>query len=287
MQSRDLRCSFETTLCLRLRTCEIVYGCIKLAMTTLKWGSDVADQRVCEAVQKHYPGQQLQLNAATANLVRDVMVRYFRSNQPAVVPAATHKAAPTPQPGGGSGEAGASSARHLPLVPGSVSTPAVPAPSAAAAPSACAASSAAVGDASSSSEHAAYDASVCTTAPFPSPPPCRQDWAVGCEYGVSGRSCMHVMTRYCLGSVDVLACSCSSWLEAPIPRHLRTCTHLRKALGDRAELLRIGHENLARMAVAAKIASLIATKRKADGSPQENKENKRMKVETQAGGQGA
>jgi hypothetical protein len=98
---------------------------------------------------------------------------------------------------------------------------------------------------------------------------------------------MHVMTRYCLGSVDVLACSCSSWLEAPIPRHLRTCTHLRKALGDRAELLRIGHENLARMAVAAKIASLIATKRKADGSPQENKENKRMKVETQAGGQGA
>jgi len=287
--SNYLKISFETTLCLRLKTCEIVYGCIKLALATLKWTSDVADHRVCEAVQKHYPGQQLQLNAATASLVRDVMMRYFKANQPAVVPAATPTAAPAPQPGGGSGEAGASSARPLPLVPGSVSTPApaVPASSAAAAPSACAASSAAVGNACSSHEHAADDASVCTSAPFPAPPPFREDWAEGFEYGVNGRSSVHVVTRYCLGSVDVLACSCSSWLEAPIPKHLRTCIHLRRVLGDRAELLRIGHENLARVTVAAKIASLVATKRKVDGSPQDNRENKKIKAEAQAGSQGA
>jgi hypothetical protein len=276
-------CSFETTLCLRLRICEIVFGCIKLAMSTLKWTSDVADQRVCEAVQKYYPGQQLQLNAATANLVRDVMMKYFKANQPAVLSAATPTAPPHPQPGGGSGEAGASSARHLPLVPGSVSNsaPLVSAASSAAAASmSCAASSGDVGDACSSNELAAGDASVCTSAP--PPPPHREDWIEGFEYGVIGRNRVHIVTKYCLGSIDVMCCSCSAWFESPIPRHLRTCIHLRRALGDRAEILRIGHEYLARVSVAAKIASLVANKRKSDGSPHDGRDNKKVKAEQQA-----
>ncbi len=280
---RDLSCSFETTLCLRLRTCEIVFGCIKLAMSTLKWTSDVADQRVCEAVEKHYPGQQLQLNAATANLVRDVMMKYFKANQPAVLSAATPTAAPPSQPGGGSGEAGASSARHLPLVPGSVSNPAPlasAASSATAAPISCAASSGDVGDVCSSSEHAAGDVSACTS--VPPPPPHREDWIEGFEYGVIGRSRVHLVTKYCLGSLDVLCCSCSAWFESPVPKALRTCVHLRRALGDRAEILRIGHEYLARVSIAAKIASLVATKRKADASPHDGRDNKKVKADQQA-----
>ena len=71
-------------------------------------------------------------------------------------------------------------------------------------------------------------------------------------------------------------------MEAPASKHLRRCVHLRRALGDRAEILRIGHEYLARLSVAAKIASLVATKRKADGSPHESKENRKVKVEAQA-----
>jgi hypothetical protein len=36
------------------------------------------------------------------------------------------------------------------------------------------------------------------------------------------------------------------------------------------------------VSVAAKIASLVATKRKADGSPHDSKENRKIKVEAQA-----
>jgi len=287
---RDVLRSFETTLCLRLRTCEIIYGCIKLALTTLKWTSDVADDRVCQAIQKHCPGQQLQLNAATAGLVREIIVRFLKANQPAVVPTATPTAAtPVFQPGGGSGEAGASSARNLPLVPGSVSNPAphASAPlSAAVQPISCAASSGDLGNACSSSEHGAGNLSVCTSAPFPAPPPYREDWVEGFEYGVYGRNGVHLVTKYSLGSLDVMACSCSSWLESPVPRQRRTCVHLRRVLGDRAEILRIGHEYLARMSVAAKIASLIATKRKLEGSPHD-RDNKKIKVESQAANLGS
>jgi hypothetical protein len=71
-------------------------------------------------------------------------------------------------------------------------------------------------------------------------------------------------------------------LESPVPKQLRTCVHLRRVLGDRAEILRIGHEYLARLSVATKIASMISTKRKMEGSPHEGKENKKMKAESQA-----
>ena len=281
-------CSFETTLCLQLRTCEIVYGCIKLAMATLKWTSDVTDQRVCEAVQRHFPGQLLQLNAATSSLVQTALVKILKANaanHAVAVTAATPSSALALPSGGGSGEAGASSARHLPLVPGSVSNPAPSASaysSAAAAPISCAASSGNAGDACSSSECGAGDASVCTNAPFPAPPSHREDWVEGFEYGVVGRSCIYIVTKYCLGSLDVMACSCGSWLESPVPKQLRTCVHLRRVLGDRAEILRIGHEYLARLSVATKIASMISTKRKLEGSPHEGKENKKMKAESQA-----
>jgi len=199
-----LKISFETTLCLQLRSCEIVYGCIKLAMATLKWASDVADQRVCEAVQKHFPGQQLQLTAATASLVQAAVVNILKANHPAAVAAAaTPTVAAVFQPGGGSGEAGASSARHLPLVPGSVSNPAPSASahwSAAAAAISCAASSGGAGDACSSGEHGASEASVCTHAPLPAPPCHREDWVEGAEYEVHGRSCLYshqVLPRLC------------------------------------------------------------------------------------------
>lgn len=282
---RDVPCSFETTLCLQLRSCEIVYGCIKLAMATLKWASDVADQRVCEAVQKHFPGQQLQLTAATASLVQAAVVNILKANHPAAVAAAaTPTVAAVFQPGGGSGEAGASSARHLPLVPGSVSNPAPSASvhwSAAAAAISCAASSGGAGDACSSGEHGASEASVCTHAPLPAPPCHREDWVEGAEYEVHGRSRAYIVTKYCLGCVDVIACSCSAWIESPVPKQLRTCLHLRRVLGDRAEILRIGHEYLARLSVASKIASLISTKRKLEGSPHD-KENKKIKAESQA-----
>jgi hypothetical protein len=52
-------------------------------------------------------------------------------------------------------------------------------------------------------------------------------------------------------------------------------------LGDRAEILRVGHEHLARLAVASKIASLLSTKRKMEGSPHD-KEIKKIKAESQA-----
>jgi hypothetical protein len=253
-------------------------------MATLKWTSEVTDQRLCEAVQSHFPGQPLQLNPATASHVQSALVKILKANHPVVVPATTPSAAPAHQPGGGSGEAGASSARPLPLVPGSVSNPAPSASAqstAEAASISCAASSGGAGDACPSSGPGAGDASVCTNAPYVAPPPHREDWVEGVEYACIGHSCVNIMSKYCLGSVDVMACSCETWWAAPVPKHLRTCLHLRRVLGDRAEILRVGHEHLARLAVASKIASLLSTKRKMEGSPHD-KETKKIKVESQA-----
>jgi hypothetical protein len=56
---------------------------------------------------------------------------------------------------------------------------------------------------------------------------------------------------------------------------------LRRVLGDRAEILRIGHEHFARLSVALKIAALVASKRKSDGgSPHDNREHKKAKSES-------
>jgi hypothetical protein len=96
-----------------------------------------------------------------------------------------------------------------------------------------------------------------------------------------GRNRVHLVTKYCFGSFDVMCCSCSAWFESPVPKHLRTCVHLRRVLGDRAEILRIGHEYLARVSVAAKIAALVAGKRKVDGSPHDGRDNKKVKTEAQ------